>query len=240
MEIFDVCYLVSVCMHLSVRKTWSLVFFQTCLIASSKSDGTCIFTCHYTPDVIFLVLYHFFTTLQWALFIHFIPVLLPLCQFSPCGSPSCPLHLDLLFSLSLTHSPVFLSALLSPSFSPSPSSHAFHASFSLTLSFPPLFLPFLLCVSCVSRTLMVTQIFWLLAVPLGWDAVSALLLEVLYILHSASYKVPALNIPLYWIDTKLWHTTSFFLQGCIKNVSNLESWLSFLLFVFRLLNKLFV
>lgn len=32
-----------------------------------------------------------------------------LCQFSPCGSPLCPLHLDLLFSLPPTHSPVSLS-----------------------------------------------------------------------------------------------------------------------------------
>lgn len=35
-----------------------------------------------------------------------------LCQFSPRGSPLCPLHLDLLFSLPPTHSPVSLSTPL--------------------------------------------------------------------------------------------------------------------------------
>lgn len=38
-------------------------------------------------------------------------ILLPLCQFSPCDFPSCPLRLDLLFSLPPTPSPVFLSTL---------------------------------------------------------------------------------------------------------------------------------
>lgn len=56
-------------------------------------------------------------------------ILFPLCQFSPCGSPFCSLHLDLLFSLSPTHSTVFLSAIL------------FLITFIFPLHHPPVFHP---------------------------------------------------------------------------------------------------
>lgn len=138
--------------------------------------------CDFSPVFTFLLFNQSPLSIIYSLY----SILLPLCQFSPCGSPSCSLHLDHLFSLSPPHSRLSVYALVPhhPHFPPS-SSFTFHPSLSLSpLHTPPVF-PFP-SVFCVSRTLMVTQIFWLLAVPWGWDAVSALHLEVLYNLHPVS------------------------------------------------------
>lgn len=124
--------------------------------------------------------HYLFTLFHFASPLSILPLWLPITS---------SLHLDLLFSLSPTHSPVFLSTLpflitfifplhhLTP-FIPHRLSHPFISP--LFFSSPSVF--------CVSRTLMVTQIFWLLAVPWGWDAVSALHLEVLYNLHTESFN----------------------------------------------------
>ena len=135
-----------------------------------------------------------FIPLQWALFIHFNPF----CVLTVNSSP-CPLH-----PLSPTHSHGLVPCHLYPT-PPLPTTTitlilTFFSSLipCLTPSPAPCFFLFL-SVFCVSRTLMVTQTYWLLAVPWGWDAVSALHLEVLYNLHAASL----LNILLYWINTAI-------------------------------------
>lgn len=149
---------------------------------------------------LFSKIFIFLTNLQWALFIHFIPF-----YFSSVNSPPVIPHLDLLFSLSPPYSPLFLSMLSFLITLISPLHHLIlFIPHSLFHPFPsPLFF-FSLSVFCVSRTLMVTQIFWLLAVLWGWDAVSALHLEVLYNLHSASYSQNCCpkHLP-YWINMGL-------------------------------------
>lgn len=126
---------------------WPLSLVADCLIASSKSYYSnspvhpllyILLVWFFSPSFItFFFFYHTSLSIIYSLY----SILLPLCQFSPCGSPSCPLHLDLLFSLSNSISCLCVYALVpsSPSFSPS-SSHACHTSFSFSsLHSPPVF-----------------------------------------------------------------------------------------------------
>lgn len=111
--------------------------------------------------------HYLFTLFHFASPLSYLPVWFPITSSSPWS-----------FILSSSDSLCCLSvSALAPRHLHSPppsSSHAFHPLIvPLIPLFPSCFFLFL-SVFCVSRTLMVTQIFWLLAVPWGWDAASAL------------------------------------------------------------------
>lgn len=123
-----------------------------------------------------------FIALLWALFIHFLPFCLTV---NPLPAPMVPHPPPSTFPFYLLLSTLlFLVNFIPPSLIISTVQ-----CLCLTPAPPSCFL-FSPSVFCVSRTLMVTQIFWLLAVPWGWDAVSALHLEVLYIFLSVSILKP--------------------------------------------------
>lgn len=102
------------CRDLSLWTMSPLALFPDCLIASSLSDYShwhvhpLLYILLVWPPLSLSLFYHTSVSIIYSLY----SILLPLCQFSPCGSPLRHLHLDLLFSLPPTHSPVFLSTLL--------------------------------------------------------------------------------------------------------------------------------
>lgn len=122
----------------------------------------CAFSALYNMDVIFLLLCDQIK-LQWAILIHCIPFYFLSVHPRP-AAPRCVLA---------TFSCLFLQLIPVSTLGP----HHLHHLTPFIPHCPPHFpsrssLPS--SVFCVSRTLMVTQIFWLSAVPWGWDAVSAL------------------------------------------------------------------
>jgi len=176
------------CRDFFLRTMWP-VCFLIALIAPSKSWFLCL-PCAFLLHILWMCLFfphlsNFISeiTLEWAIFIHFIPFCFP---SPPLVVPSPVLSTLIFHSLYLQLTPL--------SFCPrSRSLH--HLTPFIAHCLSQLFISLLLSLSvfCVSRTLMVTQIFWLLAVPWGWDAASALHLEVRYNLHTASY--PASTSP---------------------------------------------
>lgn len=153
--------------------------FPSDLIAFSKSWFFLLAFLLYVSLMCCFSLYSslFFYSLIYSLY----SILLSFCPFSP-RPPSAP---PWSFIPSISISPSRLSA-----YALVPLHHLalFIAHCPSELFISLLFCALSLSVLCVSRTLMVTQTFWLLAVPWGWDAVSALRLEVLYNLHTASYN----------------------------------------------------
>lgn len=169
---------------LSSWTMWAFGFFpDLCFLWVWVLFLACAFSALCATDVVFLSPFFFLQVLFQFIHFHSPPPLLPL--WLPIMS-----SLSRSFILSFSKSFLYLSALSRASYrhlNPFITSHLSFLFVSHSLYFPSCY--FLSpSVFCVSRTLTVTQIFWLLAVPWGWDAVSALHLEVLYDLHLTSFN----------------------------------------------------